>query len=180
MANIGLFYGSSVGTTQRVAQIIREELGDVDVYDVAQCNPDDLIKYDYLILGTSTWSGGVMQDDWDDFSLSLENMDFFGKKVALFGLGDQRGYSDEFVNGMGRLFDRVISRGATVVGTWPLEGYQFDKSRAVLMDKFVGLALDEDNQPEKTRERIRQWARSIKGKLRPRGGSPKYMEVGNV
>jgi flavodoxin I len=44
-----------------------------------------------------------------------------------------------------------------MVGQWGMEGYSFRKSKGIINDQFAGLAIDEDNQPELTTERLRQW-----------------------
>jgi flavodoxin I len=160
-----LFYGSTNGNTERVAELIKEELGDAidEVMNIADASPDDLASADKLILGTSTWQEGELQEDWEDFFPQLDDIDFGGKTVALFGLGDAYGYSGEFVNGLGTLGNKVKERGATIVGAWPTEGYDFEHSDAAEGDSFMGLVIDEDNDSDKTEERVKTWCEQIKG-----------------
>ena len=73
-----------------------------------------------------------MQDDWNDFVTQLKNIEFLRKKVALFGLGDQEGYADTFVDALGILFTIVSDRGAEIIGRWPQEGYSFSSSKAFI------------------------------------------------
>lgn len=80
-----------------------------------------------------------------------------GKKVALFGLGDQASYSESFVDGLGILYDAVAEEGAVIVGATSTNGYEFSESRAVRDGQFVGLVLDEDNQPSESEQRIASW-----------------------
>ena len=164
MTDIRLFYGSTTGNTGYVAELIKKEMGDAmaSVTDVAEVSTDDLSSADALILGTSTWNEGELQDDWEAFLSQMGRLDLSGKKVALFGLGDAAEYTDEFVDGLGTLYRKVKERGAEVVGSWPLDGYKFLDSTAVEDDHFVGLVIDEDNQPELTEERVHDWVEMIR------------------
>ena len=122
--------------------------------------------YQKLIIGTSTWSIGELQEDWDAFMPKLQKMDFTGKTVALFGTGDQVGYPDTFLDGMGMLYETFQYRGAKFIGFWDTKGYDFTSPLPLLdHDHFVGLAIDEDNQPELTDERIEKWCQQIKPQL---------------
>jgi len=161
---IGIFYGSSGGVTQDVATKIKKSLDlDADLIDIADSTKEILNQYDRLILGTSTWGEGDLQDDWEDNLEIIEELDLSGKKVALFGVGDQDGYEDTFVDGMGILYEILKESGATIIGdNWSAEDYDFSESKAFKNNSFVGLVIDEDNQEEKTDLRIDKWVNSIK------------------
>ena len=167
MAKIGLFYGSTTGNTLKVAELIQEafEPQTVDIIDVGRASSQDLDRYDVLILGTSTWHWGGLQDEWANFEDHLSEETLAGKKVAFFGLGDQKRYPDHFVDGIGLLYDKVKPTGVEVVGMWPKADYQYDASAAELDGRLVGLALDEDNEPGKTRDRIQRWVKQLKAEL---------------
>ncbi|PSW21048.1 flavodoxin FldA [Photobacterium sanctipauli] len=160
MANIGLFFGSDTGNTEKVAQKIAEKLS-IELHDIAGNSCDVFDDYDFLILGTPTANYGEMQPDWDYFVPEMEDADLNGKKVALFGLGDQVDYPDSFLDAMGDLAELVEQAGGELVGEWPTDGYDFYDSRGVKGGKFVGLALDEDRQPELTDDRIATWLASL-------------------
>lgn len=167
MAKIGLFYGSNTGNTENVAFQMKEEFdkilpGAVEVHNIGRSTPDEILKYEYLILGIPTWNVGQLQDDWDAFMPKFDSMDMKGKKVALFGLGDQNGYGFNFIDAVGILGDKVMERGAQVWGLWATKAYQFEESRAQVEEYFLGLALDEVGQTELTRERIRAWVKDVK------------------
>jgi flavodoxin I len=98
-----------------------------------------------------------MQEDWAAKLHLLRSADLKGKTVALFGLGDQSGHPDSFLDAMGTLYDLLVEGGDTPVGSWPADGYGFVRSTALRDGMFVGLALDEDRQAGKTRERIEAW-----------------------
>lgn len=156
MANIGIFFGSDTGNTEKVAEKIAAKLS-LEPQDIAGNSSDIFDDYDLLILGTPTANYGEMQPDWDYFVPEMEDADLTGKKVALFGLGDQVDYPDSFLDAMGELAEMVEEAGGELIGEWPTDGYQFNDSRAVKDGKFVGLALDEDRQPELTDDRIATW-----------------------
>jgi flavodoxin I len=167
MTKIKIFYGSTMGNTVAVAQKIQQQLGqeNADSIDIANASADDIQKYDRLIFGTSTWGEGELQGDWDTFLPELDKINFNGKKVALFGLGDQDGYPGTFVNGIGTIYERIIKKGAHIVGFWPADDYNFEKSTAVKDGLFVGLVIDEDNEFNKTDERINKWVTQIKNEM---------------
>ena len=169
MSKIGLFFGSDEGNTEAVAYKIQSIFGEdcVDVLDVSDVTQLEFADYAVLILGIPTWDFGQIQSDWEDFWPDVEGIDFSGKRIALFGLGDQFGYRDFFVDAMGMLHDVVVAGGGEIVGHWPTEGYEFDASKAKIEDEdfFVGLALDEDQQPELTPGRLMAWCEQINKEL---------------
>jgi len=156
-----IIYGSTLGNTENVARLISEKIENSEVMPVGAESISKIGDYDFIILGTSTWGVGELQDDWDSSFDALEKADFSGKKVALFGLGDQQGYCDTFLDGMGILYEKLRELGADIQGSWPVEGYDFSSSRAVVDGAFVGLALDEDCQSAETSGRIIRWIESL-------------------
>lgn len=166
MSTIGLFFGSDEGNTERVAELIQQRLGEpsVSVYDIADVTQCEFSEYQYVILGIPTWDFGQIQSDWEEFWEDIQTVDFTGKTVALFGLGDQFGYGDYFLDAMGMLHDVVVKNGAKIVGHWSTEGYDYEASKAEVDGKnlFVGLAIDEDQQEELTDMRIDQWCAQLK------------------
>ena len=161
MSKIAIVYGTSTGITESVAKKLNEVIGEGDVYDVAKVTTGILKPYDFLILGASTTGYGDLQDDWETFLPKLDQFDFSGKKVALFGLGDSSSYSDTFVNGMAILYNGLKDK-VEIVGHTSTDGYTFDDSEAVVDSKFVGLALDEDNEFDQTGGRIQKWIESLR------------------
>ncbi len=163
MKKIGLFYGSSHGKTTKVAELIRDAMGgkNIDLHNIRDAKPGDIAKYDNIIFGTSSWGIGDMQDDWETFIDDIEEIDFKGKKVALFGLGDQKDYPESFVDALGTIYCRLPQKDG-VVGMWPVKGYKYYFSSADKNGKFVGLAIDEDSQPELTADRVKKWTAQLK------------------
>jgi len=160
-----LFYASSTGNTKEVAQKIGKNLGINDIFDIGSGNILLAKNYNKLIFGTSTWGEGDLQDDWEESWDQFKTLNFEGKTVALFGLGDQESYGDNFVDAMGKIYQAVVLSGGDVVGFWSTEEYDFEESIAQIGDNFVGLALDEDNQPEFSDERIKEWCDQIRNEI---------------
>jgi flavodoxin I len=162
MTPIGLFYGSNGGFTALVSRMIAAEFDTVapelvTMHDIAEVPLDRLLDYDCLIIGCPTWNHGQLQDDWDDLYVDLDDLDFTGKKVAVFGLGDQYGYGDFFCDAIGILGRKFAAQGAELLGFTLAAGYEFDHSRGVEDGRFMGLALDEDNESDLTPDRITAW-----------------------
>lgn len=162
---IGLFYGSTTCYTEMAAEKIRAIIGEdlVDIHNVKETPLSLMSDYDLLILGISTWDFGEIQEDWSAIWDQIGGVSLNGKYVALFGLGDQEGYGEWYLDAMGMLHDELKQVGAQFIGYWPNQGYQFEASKALTEDgsHFVGLALDEDSQYEFSDERIQTWVEQI-------------------
>lgn len=162
---IGLFYGSSTCYTEMAAEKIRAIIGEdlIDIHNVKETPLNKMNEYDFLILGISTWDFGELQEDWSEVWQDISSVSLNNKCVALFGLGDQEGYGEWFLDAMGLLHDELIPTGAEFIGYWPNEGYEFEASKALTEDgkHFVGLALDEDSQYEESDQRIASWCEQI-------------------
>lgn len=163
MTKIGIFFGGKDnGSTAKVSRKIQELFGDqAVVHNVASSVKRDVEKYDFLILGTAAWGIGEMHSDWERFIDKLVETDLAGKKIALFGLGDQKLYPESFVDGMGTIFCRLPHK-ENVVGYTSTRGYNFYYSTAEKEGKFVGLAIDDDTQKEFTDKRIQDWVNQLK------------------
>ena len=140
MNKIGVFYGSTTGTTEDLARRIAEKLDvpSADVFDVSKLTEALVNEYDVLVLGSSTWGAGELQDDW---------------------------YSDTFCDAIGILYEDLKDTHCKFCGATDTAGYTFDSSIAVVDGKFVGLPLDEVNEDSKTDERISAWAEQVKQEI---------------
>ena len=157
-----IFFVSSTGNSEDIASKIASLLNNIEVFDLSETNVEKINDYDKIILGGSTWGDGELNDDWEDVWGDFCKLDLSSKTIALFGLGDQESYSDEFCSALGIIYEQVDSMGAKIVGFTSSEGYYHDASKAQIKDKFVGLFLDEDNQDDLTDERIKNWVNEIK------------------
>lgn len=162
-SSIALIYGTDTNNTEEVGHKIAkqwEELGEsVDIFNIKDIELSTLEQYSTLILGIPTWDFGGIQSDWEDIGDSLGELALENTTIALYGLGDQFGYGDYFVDAVGWLYEKLLPTNATFIGQWSTEGYEFEASRACVHDnsQFIGLAIDEDQQFELTDERIEQW-----------------------
>lgn len=167
MRSTAIFYGSTTGNCESIAHKIADALGvsQSNVFSASELDAAKIAEYENLLLGSSTWGSGDLQDEWYDALNVLKSADLSGKTVALFGCGDSSGFSTTYCDAMADLYDAAKAAGATVVGEVSTDGYSFDESRSVVNGNFVGLALDEDNESNLTDERIKAWAASLVGKL---------------
>ena len=158
-----IIFGSSTGTCEELASRIAGKLGvdSSDILEAASISPEQLDGYQNLILGTSTWGAGELQDDWYDGIAVIKKTNLSGKTVAIFGCGDSESYSDTFCGAMAELYNAAKEAGANVIGSVSTEGYTFNDSDAVIDGKFIGLPLDEVNEDNKTDERIDAWVSEI-------------------
>lgn len=166
MKKIGLFYAAEAKKTAMVAAKIQKELGkNVEVIPVEEAWQDDFMAHDCIIVGASTWFDGELPTYWDELVPELQTLDLSAKKVAVFGLGDQVKYPDNFADGVGILADIFEADGAMLVGFTPIDGYTFGQSRAVRDGKWSGLVLDVENQDDLTDKRIQEWCKQLKKEL---------------
>ena len=172
MAKVGIFFGTDTGNTRKVAKSIHKHLGDDKAdkpVNIKNATVAELQAYDLLIIGSPTYGegelpgldSGTSTESWLEFMPQLEGADFTGKTIALYGLGDQVGYAEHFVDAMGMIYDAFADCGAKFVGFTSTEGYEYDSSKAVMDDKFVGLVLDEDNQKELSEVRLMDWLQEL-------------------
>lgn len=166
---IGLFYGSTTCYTEMAAEKIQAQLNalfDDDVVDMHNIQDTPLTRtaeYDILIFGISTWDFGELQEDWESHWEEVHQLELGDKIIALYGLGDQIGYTDWFQDALGMLHDAITPSGCRIIGFWPNTGYDFAESKALTEDKsqFVGLSLDDENQYDLTDERIHTWCHQL-------------------
>lgn len=167
---IGLFYGSTTCYTEIAAEKIQQHFTDelsIELYNIKETPLKDCQNFDLLIFGISTWDYGEIQEDWESHWPEIADLDLSNKVIALFGMGDQIGYTDWFQDALGMLHQQVITQGGYCIGFWPNQGYEFSASKALTADKseFVGLALDEDNQYDLSDERIANWCQQVKSEI---------------
>ena len=168
MKKIGIFYGSSTGTCEDLAHQIAGKLNvsEADIHSAEKLSAELVSKYEVLILGTSTWGDGELQDDWYDGIKTLKAADLSNKTIALFGCGDSESYPDTFCDGMGILYEDLKDSRCHFLGNnVNPAGYSFSSSIAVVDGHFIGLALDEVNESSKTDQRIDNWIAGFKDEL---------------
>lgn len=161
---IPIIYGTDTGDTEETAHTIANTITwtDTQPIDIADLTPDQYASYTHLILGTPTWDFGQNQPDWHQF-LNQPQHNLTHQTIALYGLGDQHGYPNHYLNALGHLHKIMTGLGASIVGQWPAEGYGHETSTALNKagTHFVGLALDQDSEPHLTTARIERWVEMI-------------------
>ena len=163
MKTIGLYFGSSTGHVEGIAYKVAQLLG-IDaahVHNVASATADSVQEYDLLILGSSTWGYGDLQDDWEGFLPKLAQQDLTGKQFAVFGCGDSSSYPDTFCDAMAEIAEQVSAAGATLIGQIPAEGYSYEATRCEVDGQLIGCCLDEDNESDETDDRLDTWVQAI-------------------
>lgn len=169
--SIGIFFGTDSGTTRLMAKKMAKQLDGLAAkpINVNRIELADLLKYDYLILGTPTYGykqlpgieTQIKDGSWAEFMPQLEGADLSGKTVALYGLGNQEKYPDCFADSLFLLYEAIKATGATIIGAWPTSGYEYAHSAAEVDGQFVGLVIDNNYQPIHTDERISTWLSQI-------------------
>ena len=164
MNKTAIIYSFNTKKTGKIAKQIQEALQDdsIEMVNAEDITEELFLSYDQIIMGVPTWFDGELPNYWDEFVPALEDLDLKGKKIALFGLGDQKGYPENFLDGVGIMAEILESRGATLVGFTSPEGYEFESSRALREDRFLGLAIDYENQGSMNKQRVAGWTDQLK------------------
>ncbi len=171
MKKTALIYWPKKGNVESTARKISAlfDSGSIDVFTISEAEPEKFSDYDLLIFGGSTIGADNWEDThttkWYSFFESMKKLNLSGKLAALYGLGDQILYPEHFVNGMSVIRDQLSGTGIRFIGAWPVEGYEHTDSKSIEGDNFIGLALDDDHQSEKSDERIKKWVELLKTAL---------------
>jgi flavodoxin I len=164
MKKTAIIYSYNTRNTVFAAKDIIKAFGSSQITDLnaEEINGEKFMQYDCMILGVPTWFDGELPNYWDEFVPELETLNLKGKKIAIFGNGDQVNYPENFVDGIGIMAKILIKCGADIVGETSVKGYQFESSQALNNDKFFGLALDFENQQDLNEKRIGNWVKQLK------------------
>ena len=135
----------------------------VDLHNIKTVPLARMADYQLLILGLSTWDFGEIQEDWEAHWDEISQVDLSGRTIAIYGMGDQIGYAEWFIDAVGMLHEAIAGQQPNRIGFWPASGYDFIASKALTADGelFYGLALDDENQYEQTDERLNAWVSQI-------------------
>jgi flavodoxin I len=164
MKKIGIFYSYNSNKTAKIGKKIAEAFGqkNVEEVNVEEVTEKQFLSFDNIIVGVPTWFDGELPNYWDEFVPALEDLDLKGKKVAIYGLGDQKEYPENFNDGVGIFAEIVENGGAEVIGFTSREGYTYEHSRAERGEQFCGLCIDQENQARLTNKRIEAWVSELK------------------
>jgi len=164
MKKTAIIYSYNTVKTAKIAEKIKDAFAseDIEMLNAEEITSEKFSSYDNLILGVATWFDGELPNYWDEFVPDLEDIDLSGKKIAIFGLGDQKNYGENFIDGVGLMAEIIEDCKGTLVGLTSTDGYQFEASRAQRGDRFAGLAIDYENQGTKNKERVSAWVEQLK------------------
>ncbi len=164
MNKTAIVYSFNSHKSKKISEKVVDAFGgsDIDRINAEEITKGIVEKYYHFIFSVPTWFDGELPNYWDEFMPDFEEMDLKGKKFALFGLGDQRNYPENFCDAIGIMADIIESRGGEVVGQTSSAGYEFESSRALRGKNFAGLPLDQENQARLTNERIKKWVSQVK------------------
>jgi flavodoxin I len=165
MSKSGIIYSFNSTKTAKVAEkIIQEFESEINIQKVnaVELTEEMFLSFDNLILGVPTWFDGELPIYWDEFVPAMEDMDLNGKTIAIYGLGNQVEYPENFGDALGIMAELVTNRGAKLVGLTSTEGYTYESSRAEADGKFLGLIVDQETQPRLSKERISEWVKDLK------------------
>ena len=167
MKKIGVIYGSTTGTCENIAHKVAKQLNiePSNIIDVADVTIEQLNSYDVLLLGSSTWGLGELQDDWYDGINKLKAVNLNGKHIGFFGCGDSYSYADTFCDAIGLIYNEIADSGCNIVGKFPIRGYSYDNSVAEIDGELIGVAIDDVNEDNMTDERIVAWLELVKSKI---------------
>ncbi|HLN74329.1 MAG: flavodoxin [Methylococcaceae bacterium] len=165
MSKTGIFYSFNSKKTAKAAEKIIQEFG--EDFKVVPVNAEELteevfLSFDNLIMGVPTWFDGELPNYWDEFVPAMEDLNLKKKTIAIFGLGNQVEYPENFGDAVGIMASLVKSRGAKVIGHTSIDGYNYESSKAEVDGEFVGLLLDQETQPRLSKERISKWVENLK------------------
>ena len=163
MKKTAIIYSFNTKKSGKIAEQIKNAFNNdqVEMVNAEDLTEEVFLSYDQMILGAPTWFDGELPNYWDEFVPTIEDIDLSGKKIALFGLGDQKGYPENFLDAVGILGNIVEARGAKIVGFTSTEGYTYENSAAERGDQFMGLAIDYENQGSLNKVRIPAWVEQL-------------------
>jgi len=168
---VGLIFGTQGGNTEEVAGIIAGAAG-LEAQNIEDISAADLAGFDGIIAGVPTWHTGADEQrsgtTWDDYLEEIRTLDLCGKPVAVFGLGDQGGYGDNFCDAIEELHSTFEAAGAKMLGYTADSDYpDYSESKSVKDGKFLGMPFDGDNEPEKHEDRAKKWVEQLKSEGMP-------------
>jgi flavodoxin I len=167
MGKTAIIYSFHTQKSKKAAEKIIAAFGDnIEAINAEELTKSSFENFDNFILSAPTWFDGELPNYWDEFIPDLEEMDLSKKTFAVFGLGNQKGYPENFCDAIGILVEILEECGANIIGHTSLEGYSYESSRAERDGKFVGLPLDQENQARLTKGRIEKWVTQLKTEIK--------------
>ena len=167
MKKIAVVYSFNSTKSAKIASKIAASFKkyEIEELNVESLKGEEFLLYDNFILSVPTWFDGELPNYWDEILPALGKLTLTGKKIAVFGLGDQKNYPENFCDAVGILADFFENLGATIIGFTSPEGYTFESSKALKNNVLKGLLLDQENQSKLSDERIIKWTRQLENEI---------------
>ena len=164
MKKTAIIYSFNTQKTSKIATKIQEAFADdtIEMLNAEDLSSEKFLEFENYILGVPTWFDGELPNYWDEFIPDLEDFDLKGKTFAIFGLGNQKKYSENFVDGIGLMGRILLESGGKLIGYTSIKGYDYESSQAIEGDQFMGLAIDYENQSSLSAERVNNWVEKLK------------------
>ncbi|TDT72367.1 flavodoxin I [Hypnocyclicus thermotrophus] len=167
MNKIAIYFTSENGITENVAYDIKYAFDmDIDIFDIKNKGFEEISKYDLVIFGTPTYGVGALPDAWNEKLQELKTVDLKGKYIALFGTGNQVLFHESFIDAVEKIYTVIKDKNIKLIGQTDTRTYNFEESKAILNNKFLGLAIDDINQADLSIERIENWVMDLKKELK--------------
>jgi flavodoxin I len=113
-----VIFGSTTGNTEEISNYVVAGLKasghEVTHKNVADTTVQELPNYELIILGSSTWNEGDIQDDFIPFFDQMGTVSLAGKKAAVFGCGDTI-YGEHFCQAVNKIEAKLKEVGAEIV-----------------------------------------------------------------
>ncbi|QAA82797.1 flavodoxin [Aequorivita sp. H23M31] len=138
-----IVFASMTGTTEKIAEILAQNLRDLNVgVLVKECTelyPQEYLDYEICVMATYTYGAdGDLPEEAEDFYYDLEEVDLTGKVFGVLGSGD-----------------RIYKKFCPAVDDFEK---QFEKTNAIKGVESLKINLDPH---KKDKENIRRFAESI-------------------
>ena len=161
-----IVYASATGHTEDIAERLNTLLPDSELKDLDRIDfTKELEEAEALICCTPTWNTGSdvkrSGTTWDEHIENIPQLALKDKPIAIVGLGDSAAFSKYFCDAMEELYKSFESAGGRMIGHVSVEQYIFDESKSVINGMFCGLPIDEDNESEKTDDRLQAWSKKL-------------------
>jgi flavodoxin I len=144
MPTMIIAYGSTTGNTAVMAAFLAEFFKKADievaVKNIVGIKPVNLADFDIILLGSSTWGTGKLQDNFYPFYFNMGEVSLAEKKAAVFGPGDSYSYPRSFCKAVDVLERKLKDCGAHIIVPGLKVNGEIKDSRAE-MEEWAGKIL---------------------------------------
>lgn len=146
MAKVVLVFASMTGNTEEIAKLVAkglEETGvELTVRELPAADPQELVDYDGIILGSYTYGDGDLADEFSDYYSDMDGLDLEGKIAAVFGSGDTA--YDNFCAAVDTLSAKLTELGAIQIQeSMKIDQTPDDEQECIAFGREFGETLQE-------------------------------------